>query len=100
MRRQTPVMDHKATELLAIQALTFLVEDSARCARFLDLTGIDAQEIRSLAQEKSFLTAVLDHLGGDERLLSEFAAQAGLNPADVDRARKALGGPDWERDSA
>lgn len=93
-------MDHKATELLAIQALTFLVEEPTRCARFLALTGIDAQEIRSLAGQRSFLAAVLDHLGGDERLLREFATQAGLDPGDIDRARKTLGGPDWERDSA
>jgi len=40
---------------------------------------------------------VLEYLAGDERLLQEFAAAAGFDPADVAKALAALGGH-WERD--
>jgi hypothetical protein len=41
---------------------------------------------------------VLAHLGEDETLLVAFAAEAGVKPADVDRARRLLAGGDWERE--
>jgi hypothetical protein len=41
---------------------------------------------------------VLDHLAGNERLLVAFAHHQGIDPAEVERARAALGGA-WERDT-
>jgi hypothetical protein len=41
---------------------------------------------------------VLDHFSNDETLLVAFARERGLDPAEVDRARLALGGL-WERDT-
>jgi hypothetical protein len=40
---------------------------------------------------------VLEHMLADESLLVAFADSAGINPADIARARGALGGH-WERD--
>ncbi len=40
---------------------------------------------------------MLDYLAGDERLLTAFAAETGLDPADVGKALAALGGH-WERE--
>jgi len=39
----------------------------------------------------------LDYLAGDERLLSAFAAETGVNPANIGKAIAALGGH-WERE--
>jgi hypothetical protein len=86
----------QAAEGLAIQALTFIA-DGERLGRFLATTGIGPAQIRAAAQQPGFLVGVLEYLAGDERLLQEFAAAAGFDPADVAKALAALGGY-WERD--
>jgi hypothetical protein len=88
----------EAAEALAIQALNFLATEPARLSRFLALSGIEPDSIRSAAAESGFLAGVLAHLGADESLLVAFAADAGVKPGAVDRARKVLAGRDWERE--
>ena len=92
-----PPLTQDAAEALAIQALTFIASDSERLGRFLAITGIGAAQIRAAAQEPGFLIGVLEHLAGDERLLSAFAAETGLDPAAIGKALAALGGH-WERE--
>jgi hypothetical protein len=87
----------EAAEALAVQALSYIAQDSERLGRFLSLTGIGPGEIRTAAREPQFLIGVLDYLSGDERLLTDFAREAGHDPATVEAARIALGGG-WERD--
>jgi hypothetical protein len=90
----------EAAEALAVQALSFIAQDGERLGRFLSLTGIGPGEIRSAAREPGFLAGVLEYLAGDERLLTEFAREAGHDPSTVDAARLALGGgPSWERET-
>ena len=86
--RPTP----EAVEMLAIQALGFIAEDPERMAGFLASTGIAAEDIRAAAGEPGFLAGVLEHMLGDESLLIAFALSAGIDPAEVARARGALGG--------
>jgi hypothetical protein len=88
----------EAAEALAIQALNFLATEPARLSRFLALSGLDPAAIRAAAAESDFLAGVLAHLGDDESLLVAFAAEAGVTPAEVDRARRQLAGSDWERE--
>jgi hypothetical protein len=88
----------EAAEALAIQALNFLATEPQRFSRFLALSGLAPDSIRAAAAEPGFLAGVLAHLGDDETLLVAFAAEAGVTPADVDRARRALAGGDWERE--
>jgi len=85
--------DRNAAELLAIQALGFLAEDSERMALFLNVTGIAVEKIRDAAREPGFLAGVLEHMLNDESLLIAFADSAGIDPAAIARARAALGGP-------
>jgi hypothetical protein len=87
----------EAAEALAVQALSYIAQDSERLGRFLSLTGIGPGEIRTAAREPQFLVGVLDYLAGDERLLTDFAREAGHEPKTVEAARIALGGG-WERD--
>lgn len=82
-------------ELLAIQALEFLAADPERLERFLLASGIAPQHLRSAAAEPEFLAGILDHLGAEEALLLAFAQHAGIDPADVARARRALPGASW-----
>ena len=85
-------------DFLAIQALAFLGEEPERLGRFLALTGIGPEDIRTAAQEPGFLAGVLDHIAGDQTLLAAFAAHAGIAPGEIDKARRALAGPGWERE--
>jgi hypothetical protein len=83
--------------MLAIQALGFIAEEPERLDRFLAMTGIEAEQIRLAAREPRFLAGVLEHMLTDESLLIAFADSAGIDPAEVARARGAFGGK-WEHD--
>lgn len=91
MSRRTQAT-YESAEMLAIQALSFLADDPERLARFLALTGIEAQSLRRAAREPNFLLGVLDHLAGDERLLRQFSEQQAVTPEVVTRARDLLAG--------
>jgi hypothetical protein len=88
----------EAAEALAVQAFTFLADDSDRLGRFLALTGVGPERIRAAAAEPGFLAGVLDHVMADEALLLTFTEHAGIDPPVVARARAVLGGPAWERE--
>ena len=77
--------------MLAIQALTFIAEEPERLNRFLEMTGLSLGEIRAAAGAPGFLAGILEHMLGDENLLIAFATSAGIDPAEVARARSALG---------
>lgn len=83
-------ISREEAEYLAIRALAFLAEDSGRLDRFMALTGITADRLKRDAGEPAVLTAILDHLLGDEPLLLAFAANNGADPAQVARARGVL----------
>jgi hypothetical protein len=85
----------KAAESLAIQALAFIAEEPERLGAFLAASGIVPDAIRDAARQPGFLGGVLDHMLGNESLLVAFADSAGLNPASIARARRALGGKQW-----
>jgi hypothetical protein len=88
----------EAAEAMAIEALAFLASEPEHLERFLAESGISPDGIREAARDFGFLAGVLDHLSGDEMLLVAFAQHAGIDPAEIERARAALGGV-WERDA-
>ena len=90
MQKQAPFARQTA-EMLAVQALGFIAEDETRLGGFIASTGIAVQSIRDAAREPNFLGGVLEHILADENLLIAFADSAGINPAEVARARQALG---------
>jgi hypothetical protein len=87
----------EAAEMLAIQALAFLADEPERLTAFLSATGIAIEDLRTAAGETDFLAGVLEHMLADERLLLAFADSAGIDPANIARARNALGG-EWDRE--
>jgi len=86
----------EAAESLAVQALGYLAQEPERLGRFLALTGIAPDQIRTAAAESGFLAGVLAYLAQDETLLVRFAAEAGVPPGTVERARALLAGHDRE----
>lgn len=93
-------MRREAAESLAVQALGFLAGEPERLARFLALTGIGPDRIRAAAASPGFLAGVLDHLASEDALVTAFAAEAGVKPEEIERARRVLGSGEWERDNA
>ena len=87
---EAPRADVFAAEA-AIAALGFLADDTERLERFLALSGLGPHNLRRAAADPLFLRAVLDYLAGDEPLLLAFASRQGWAPAEIVRARDALG---------
>jgi len=85
-------MRREAAESLAVQALGFLAGEPERLARFLALTGIGPDRIRAAAATPGFLAGVLDHVASEDALVTAFAAEAGIKPEEVEKARRTLSG--------
>jgi hypothetical protein len=78
-------------EAVGVKALQFLAADPVQLHRFLDLSGLQPQELRAAAADPAFFAGLLDFLLGHEPTLLAFAAEADVAPEDVARAREALG---------
>ena len=79
-------------EAIAIEALSFLATDSTRLLRFLDLTGLTPQTLRTAAGSPGFLSAVIEHVAADPSLVETYAANSGREAGDIARAREILSG--------
>jgi hypothetical protein len=88
----------EAAEAIAVQALAYLASDPDRLGRFLALSGLDVAEIRAAAAQPGFLAGVLDHIAGDEALLTAFAEDLGIAPAEVGKAHTELASGGRQRD--
>lgn len=77
-------------EMIALSALAATLTDERRAQRFLDLSGIDTEELRLRAGEPMLLAAVLRFLEAHEPDLIEVAAAIGARPEELVFARKAL----------
>ena len=85
-------MSQEEAQVIALNALTFLVEEPDRARRFMGVTGATPETIREGAGEHGFLRGVLEYLCADEPLLLVFAESAGIAPESIDRAARFLEG--------
>lgn len=90
MQKKQSSLSLEAAETVGIQALGFLSSDSELLGRFLSLSGLDANGIRDVASEPSFLAAVLDFLLSDDSLILAFASNSAIAPEDVVAAKMRL----------
>lgn len=90
MAKREPKPGVEDAQTVGLAALAFLAEDAPRLGRFLALTGIGPDQLRSAADAPETLLAVLDHLLGDESLLLVFASARGIRPETLVPAREAL----------
>lgn len=90
-------MNKDAAETLALQALAHIAGDEDAMARFMALSGLGPEDLKSRIGDPAFLGGVLDHLLGHEPDLIGFAEAIEIDPSEVQRARAALPGlnPDW-----
>ena len=77
-------------EALALQALAATLTDERRARRFLDLTGMDSDELRARAGEKNLLAALLAFLEAHEPDLVDVAQAIGIKPETLIAARAEL----------
>ena len=75
---------------VALAALAAMVSDERRAQRFLDLTGIGTDELRRRAGDPQLLAALIAFLEAHEPDLVAVAEQAGVTPAELIEARRAL----------
>ena len=93
-------IDRKAAENLAVQALAYLAGEPEQLARFLALSGIGPDTIRTAAADPRFLAGVLEFVSGEERLLVAVAKHLQVRPDEIVHASAALSGAPWEPDTA
>lgn len=79
-------------EDIAIRALVWVAGNEEMLRRFLDLSGIDASQIRAAAREPAFLAGVLNFILAHEPTLEAFAAAEKLHPSSVATALASLPG--------
>jgi hypothetical protein len=77
-------------EALALAALAATLTDERRARRFLDLTGLDANELRARAGERQLLAALLGFLEAHEPDLVDVAQAIGIKPGTLISARSEL----------
>jgi hypothetical protein len=83
-------LDRRRAEAVAAEALAFIAEDEQRLGRFMALSGLGPDEVRSRLREPAFLGGVLDFLLGDEAMVVAFAERLALPPELPAAARRLL----------
>lgn len=78
------------SEALGLAALAATLSDERRALRFLDLTGLTANELRNRAGERRLLAATLAFLEAHEPDLLQVSAAIGVKPEELVAARAEL----------
>lgn len=86
MKSATPTDAHA----LALAALAATLTDERRAERFLSLTGLSPDGIRSRLHDPSLLAACITFLEAHEPDLIAVAEAVGVKPEDLLRARAEL----------
>ena len=89
---QNGSLTQEEAERIAVLVLGHIASDSERLDRFVALSGVDIGHLREIAGTPGFLSAVLDHLCGNEADLLQFAEEAAIDPARIASARQYLAG--------
>jgi hypothetical protein len=85
--RPRPTID---AEALALSALAPTLTDERRAQRFLDLSGIDTDELRRRAAEPALLAALIRFLEAHEPDLIAVAEAIAVSPQELVDARRDL----------
>jgi len=80
----------ETAEILAFQALGWVLEDQGRAERLLALTGLDPRELRSGLEYPVMLASLLGFLANHEPDLIGCAEAIGIDPAKLAAAAHEL----------
>lgn len=78
-------------EVVALDALAWIVADPERAGRFLAVTGLEPADLRARAGTRGMLAAALGYLAAHEADLVACAAALGMPPAALAGAARELG---------
>ncbi len=81
------------TEILALQALGWVLQDEDRAQRLLALTGLDPRELRSGLEDPAMLSSLLGFLANHEPDLVSCAESIGVPPEKLAAAAQYLNNP-------
>lgn len=81
------------TEILALQALGWVLQDEDRAQRLLALTGLDPRELRSGLEDPAMLSSLLGFLANHEPDLVACAESIGVPPEKLGAAAQYLNNP-------
>ncbi len=85
-------MTTEAHEIIALNAVAHILAHDDLRDRFMALTGLDADNLRSGIDNHETLASALDFLISFEPDLIDAAAAQGLPPEELVKAWRALGG--------
>lgn len=85
-------MNPDDADILALKALTYLAQLPDEIDRFVALSGLTPRDLRSRADDREVLAAVMDFLLADDQRLLGFCEALAIDPKDAQRARHALPG--------
>lgn len=77
---------------LALSALAVTLSDERRAQRFLDLTGIETDELRARAAEPALLSALIRFLEAHEPDLLSVSERIGVRADELVAARRQIEG--------
>ena len=96
LMKRKPVQGDDSTERVALDVLGWLVVDEDRLFPFLNATGLTPETLRASAGQPGFLAGILDHVMGDENVLTACANGLGIQPERIAAAWRRLGPPEPE----
>jgi hypothetical protein len=84
-RMNTPLkrLTRFEAENVALGAFSFITSDEDRLGRFLAISGLQPDNIRSAAAAPGFFAAVLDYVASDEPLLIALAKELNTKPEHI-----------------
>lgn len=90
MRADPPLGNALDPQLIALQALGWVLQDEQRAQRLLDLTGLDPSSLRERAGDATMLAALLSFLESHEPDLLACAQALSVSPESLVAAREEL----------
>lgn len=81
------------SEIWALQALGWVLQDEDRAQRLLSLTGLDPRELRSGLEDPAMLSSLLGFLANHEPDLIACAESIGIPPEKLAAAAHYLNNP-------
>ena len=91
-------MDAEKAELIAINALTWILHKSSYLSSFIGITGVTPIDFRKHATETEFLGSILDFVLSKDKYTLEFCASHDYEQESISIARQFLPGshlPNW-----
>ena len=85
------MIETKAPETIALEALAFVASDETEIGRFLGFSGLTPARLRAEAGSPDTLRAVLEYVLGHEKTARSFAGEYGYRPDQLARAAHSLG---------